>query len=1202
VAAGALLLAAGLLRPQRWLIPLLATTALVLGHGQWNLDRLERSWSGARGERERRIQRASDRLNQELTRARLLADSLARRGIALADLPREAGFDVAGRVLRGRGFEGGLMAFQADGAPYVWAGRFRVRPDPGGDSIDVRLTPYYAVLEVRRQDAAGRRAVGTVLLWANAVVPDGDRSVAARFRERTEVGLHLLPPEAAPDISDVFDYELPTTAGPRVLFSVQFVPPLQAEAIARARQTASTRITWLLLATVAIGVLLVPAGLGRLLLLLIPLDLVFRSPPGTSLGVRDWFDPRLFASPALGPVSSSAAALMLTGVALVLAARPLGKLPLPRAVALPLGGLLLGGVPFLLAVLGEGIQPPRGGVAVGTFLRWDLALFLFGAGLMACGLAILGKVAVRGTRGPGWAATLILSLGLAALGFVWWDPLQGWPVGYFALWLLPVLPLLVGPGPRTKPIGIAILAGSLAAVLAWGAENREKVRAAQADVAELADRGPTRLDRDLEALGQTLARSTPPRSMSDLYGLWRTSPLWDSGLPVSLALWGADGVVALALRLDELDLPDSVIAEAVRGLGDDSAVAVRRLDREPAPHYLVLVRYGEGQVLTLAVGPASGLIAPSRLGRLLGARAPGRPLYRLALAPTPSESIPAAVHWRREGSRVLGQYTLPIAGTSRALFGTVEIGTPASLAVRGALLLLIDGMVLALLWATAGVLTGETPRRPSWIPRFRSYEARIGMTLSVFFLAPTVGFAAWGIGRLRGEVRASRDRGIEQTLRDVLSPRATLPGDSVHLANELGVLSERTDGDFVAFRDGLRIAGTRGGLLETLGLVDPVMDPEAFHRLVIDGAAVTTGPGPSRAIDVRIGYRALRLADFGAGVLAMPQTGFDPVLEERQRDLAMLFLLLTVLGIGASLLAANAAARALSRPVAELQRAALAFGKGQDLTLPAEPPAPEFAPVYAAFEKMTADVRRSREAQEQVARIVAWGEMASQVAHEIKNPLTPMRLGVQHLRRVHEDGRTPLGPVLESTTARILAEIDRLDRIARSFSRFGMPASERGPLEAVKLPAVVRDVAELYRLGPEGAEIVVETDHPEPAAARADEVKEALVNLLENSRNALARTIRVRIRGTTVSVEDDGRGIPADLLPRIFEPRFSTSTSGSGLGLAIVKRLVEGWGGTIAVQSVEGQGTEVRLELRPADRAGPGPASSPGTPSTEPLQ
>ena len=88
-----------------------------------------------------------------------------------------------------------------------------------------------------------------------------------------------------------------------------------------------------------------------------------------------------------------------------------------------------------------------------------------------------------------------------------------------------------------------------------------------------------------------------------------------------------------------------------------------------------------------------------------------------------------------------------------------------------------------------------------------------------------------------------------------------------------------------------------GGLLEALGLVEPFMDPDAFHRIAIDGEAVATAPGPSRAAETRIGYRAVRLSDLGAGMLAMPETALDPVLERRQRDLAMLFLLATLAGL-----------------------------------------------------------------------------------------------------------------------------------------------------------------------------------------------------------------------------------------------------------------------------------------------------------------
>ena len=208
-------------------------------------------------------------------------------------------------------------------------------------------------------------------------------------------------------------------------------------------------------------------------------------------------------------------------------------------------------------------------------------------------------------------------------------------------------------------------------------------------------------------------------------------------------------------------------------------------------------------------------------------------------------------------------------------------------------------------------------------------------------------------------------------------------------------------------------------------------------------------------------------------------------------------------------------------------------------------------------------------------RVLAWGEMARQVAHEIKNPLTPMRLGLQHLRRVYRDRGKEFDQTLEDTAERMLAEIDRLDTIARAFSRFAAPADEGQPLDRVDLGLTVGEVVQLYRLAEEGCEVRLSVSPGAYGAARADEVKEVVVNLLENARNADAKVVQVSVEPGRITLEDDGTGIPADLLPRIFEPRFSTTTSGSGLGLAIVRRLVEGWGGRIEVSSEVGRGTRI---------------------------
>jgi nitrogen fixation/metabolism regulation signal transduction histidine kinase len=221
-------------------------------------------------------------------------------------------------------------------------------------------------------------------------------------------------------------------------------------------------------------------------------------------------------------------------------------------------------------------------------------------------------------------------------------------------------------------------------------------------------------------------------------------------------------------------------------------------------------------------------------------------------------------------------------------------------------------------------------------------------------------------------------------------------------------------------------------------------------------------------------------------------------------------------------------------------------------------------------------------------RVLAWGELARQIAHEIKNPLTPIRLGVQHLRRAYEAPRQDFGEVLDHTSRQILAEIERLDAVARAFSRFGAPPAGQEPLASVDAAAVAQDTAALYGLGDEGR-VSVDGESRMQVLARRDELKEVLINLVENARAAGAENVTIRLAvgaEMEIAVQDDGPGISAEDLPRVLDPQFSTTTSGAGLGLAICRRLVESWGGRITVASDVGQGTTVRLMLAAAGSAG----------------
>ncbi|HEY7529188.1 MAG TPA: ATP-binding protein, partial [Gemmatimonadota bacterium] len=245
-------------------------------------------------------------------------------------------------------------------------------------------------------------------------------------------------------------------------------------------------------------------------------------------------------------------------------------------------------------------------------------------------------------------------------------------------------------------------------------------------------------------------------------------------------------------------------------------------------------------------------------------------------------------------------------------------------------------------------------------------------------------------------------------------------------------------------------------------------------------------------------------------------------------------------------------------------------------------------------------------------RAVAWEEMARQVAHEIKNPLTPIKLSLQHVGRLLERPPADLPARLRRTLELVLSEIGRLERIAGEFSRFGARGREARSIDP---EPVLRDVAALY--APAGGPHVELTVEGEPARVRAevDGLKKILVNLLENAREAMAgdggdgggpegdgagasRAERGPAAGgillalrydaapalAEILVRDTGPGIAREDLERLFEPYFSTKTRGTGLGLAIARRIVQGWGGTIEARNWE-RGAEVVLRLEKSPSA-----------------
>ena len=1262
--------------------------SFVLMVAQSRLAAIETRWQE---QRERRVQAASERLSGDLHAALHRADRLAQAALAAPPGDRGAAITLLQRLVPTTGTEMSVAVLDSAGVPWAWAGRHRLPPRADGDSIDVRATGYYVVLEARRHSPDGRTAVAGMLVWAHRAVPDRARSLAELFRERTEVGLRVYPRGTAPDSLDVFDYEEPTTAGPRLLFSVRPIPPEQGTAKQLAYERGSRAVTWLVLVTVAFALSLAVHPAHRFALLTAVLWLAVRSPIGPALGVQPLFSPATFFRPLLGPLSSSAGVLALAGTLLTIAGVWLWRLRLPRRwPGVVVGLVLLFAAPYLISSLGRGITPPANGVSVSLWLTWQLAILVSASALLVPTAALLRGSGAESRNSARIAAGVTLAAAAAVIGVLVWSPRGGWPDWYTFLWT-PALLLVTLPAPRMAAIaGIALVAGSSAALVTWGAELAGKIQVAQRDIARLGLEPDPLAVPLLERFGEHVRAAAPPTSASEMYALWQGSALGNQGYPAHLALWGVRGTLVDELTLDSLDLPPSLLSTVVRGLAPTDTQRVVQLSRVPGVHYVLAVRVTPNEVMTASVGPRSELILPGRVGRLLDPTKLESPLYRLTLSPPadPSTQAPRP-RWRREGWVVRNEYPLSLPGGQRIVHAAVDLRGPVPLFVRGVLVVLLDAAVLACLWFLAEAVSGARMPRPRWRGLARSFRIRLAATLAAFFILPAVGFAAWSFVRLSEEVERSRDLLITQTLRDaVITAGGTLRGSGAELEDRLRELSRRIDADLAHYGGG-RLSATSTPVLEDLGVLPSLMDPTAFRLLALEGELEVTRDGPIPELAERVGYRVVQPGPPPAlGVLATPQVADDATLGTRQLDLALVLLLATLAGVAAALAGAGRASRTLSRPVAELRRSALALGKGEPMPTHSENLPLEFEPVFGAFERMASDIRSSQSALEEARRrtaavlatvatgvvaldpggrviianrqavdllgvslaegepfferldaawaplgavverfledrgaesaaeldvggrrislqlaslgpdvrgvvialndltdvsraerVLAWGEMARQVAHEIKNPLTPIRLGMQHLQRVYRDRRPDFDRTLNETADRMLAEIDRLDTIARAFSRFAAPAGEEQPLDRIDLAAVVGEVVQLYRLAAEGCEVRLEAEPGAVGAGRADEVKEVVVNLLENARNAGASLVRVGVSRGCITVIDDGRGIPSELLPRIFEPRFSTTTSGSGLGLAIVRRLVEGWGGRIDVESEEGRGTAVRVEM-----------------------
>jgi two-component system nitrogen regulation sensor histidine kinase NtrY len=766
--------------------------------------------------------------------------------------------------------------------------------------------------------------------------------------------------------------------------------------------------------------------------------------------------------------------------------------------------------------------------------RWPRLYAAIGA-LVTLGIGIpFASNIVRGIGQPPWGST-------PGLWLSWEIPLF---LFLFAVLLAAFWMLRMAFGkPGSVAFRAAVIIASISGVAAlgglWTTTLRQRMRLAESDVAALGrvDDYALLLTR---RFATTVAQSPQPRGRAELLKAYAASDLASAEFPATLASWDQNGKQIAEFAVTQAEPDSEAVANAVRDAITSRQTVTRSVLGPTGVQILAAIAHPSGGATSVLVLPRTRLLSANPYAALLGMAPPsgGDPPYAVALTDvSPSVATDTTeVRWHRLGDELHGDRLISTSdGTKRAHI-EIDLRSPWARAERGLLVLLLDLLLAGLFWllgtaAEKGFARWIRVRAAQWI---YTYHARLTLALFAFFVIPAVAFAVWSYQRLRSDDLQTREVLVRETLHAVLAANEyeQLPG-----------AARRFDTPLLLYSNGL-LDRTSDSLLDVLAPTGRQLPPPVQLSLNSGGELSAAWEAKLGTAKVLFGYSAALGPSQERYVLAAPARSDDLVLDQRRRDLGMLVLFATAAGALAALWLSGIAARRLAR-----------------------------------------DLELSRIEVARAERVLAWGEMARQVAHEIKNPLTPIRLGVQHLRRARSDPRVvDFDQVLNDNVRRILAEIDRLDEIARSFSRYGSAPADLPPAVEVDVAAVVKDVVGLEQMGDRVVKWQVRgADRPVWAMAQKDEMRDVLLNVFENARLAGARYVEIAVRDeegrVTIETVDDGAGISPAVLPRIFEPHFSTRTTGSGLGLAVSRRLIEAWGGEIAITSEEGKGTRVLIVL-----------------------
>lgn len=413
--------------------------------------------------------------------------------------------------------------------------------------------------------------------------------------------------------------------------------------------------------------------------------------------------------------------------------------------------------------------------------------------------------------------------------------------------------------------------------------------------------------------------------------------------------------------------------------------------------------------------------------------------------------------------------------------------------------------------------------------------------------------------------------------------RFMLPTELNAYLNQIGDFYE-TDINFFSTQGDL-IASTKNKIF-TSGLIATQINPLAYQKLKVE-------------------HQSFYLHEEKIGALSYI-SAYVPILDSRQNEIAYLnlpfftneaelneeisaffvnFVNLYILFFLVAALLAYFITQRVTAPLTLIQNKLSKLSLGSKNEILEWNEEDEIGELVAQYNKMILALEESAGKLAESEREGAWREMARQIAHEIKNPLTPMKLSIQHLQRAWAMKGENIDETFKRVTNVLIEQIDSLSNLASEFSAFAkMPEPVEEELE---LNNLLQSVAYLYE-DTENLEVrFYKTDNEVKVLADKDQLSRVFKNIVTNAIQAIPEEVMGRIsinintedQKALVLIKDNGKGIPQEQGNKVFIPSFSTKTSGMGLGLAISKKIIESFNGKIYFDSIEGEGTIFYIEL-----------------------